>query len=391
MSINQLIATQYQRTRPDSPMQQMANIEQMKAQKEQNRLASEQGKYALAGMGRAQEMEGLKFAANIKNQIDQMQDPAQKDQAYRAALDMARRVGHNVDAWPQQYNQQADMMLGMARAQTAGGEDKSLDQKAFEYYLESVGGSFNADGTINTSSMSPQDAARAQAAAIKLGLAPRATGSSALTIAEQGKTNIVGQSQAAIDAMRAQASEQSKLGVREEVMPQIIEKETTAGLEAKDRFETEKRQRAAQQGLKYADRTYQNLKGMDLDKIYGKNEGALFDWLRSQEGVDAKAQIDQLMAMLVSAGKGELKGQGSVSDADQRVIERAKALLGNYSISPELAEQALDEAMEAIYNSAGKKWQSGKKDTEEKYYNVDGVLYRVIGGTPDDPLLEVVE
>lgn len=106
MSINQLIATQYQRNAPESPMRQLAGIEQLKTQQMQNQ-SLEQGKSE----------KGMKFAANIKMQLDQIQDPAEKNNTYTTALHLAKMNGHDISMWPQQYDEQAQGILDVAHSQ----------------------------------------------------------------------------------------------------------------------------------------------------------------------------------------------------------------------------------------------------------------------------------
>lgn len=389
MSINQLIATQYQRTRPDSPLQQLAAVDALKAQQAQNQAAGEQSKYALAGMGRAQEMEGLKFAANIKNQIDTIQDPVKKAEVYQTALDMARRVGHDVQAWPQQYDDRADMMLGMARAQTINTESGDpAEIKAFKYLLEALGGSLNPDGSLNTDGMTPQEAARARAAAVKLGLTAKATGSSALTIAEQGKTNLVGQSQAQIDAMRTAAAEGSKLDVRSEKMPGIIAAETTSKLEAEKEFNRRLAETQAKSDLSVVELGFNYLEGKNLDAIYGGGEWMVWDKIRSPEGKTMRLYIEQIAAGLEVAARTKVAGQGTISDDEAKQLAKTATLLREYSLDPKEAQKQLDLA-KTIYQDAAKKSEknppeelAAPKQTETQYF-IDpetGTTYKLIPG-----------
>ena len=106
MSISQLIATQYQRNAPQSPARQLAGIEQLKTQQMQNQ-SLEQGKSE----------KGMKFAANIKMQLDQIQDPAEKNNTYTTALHLAKMNGHDISMWPQQYDEQAQGILDVAHSQ----------------------------------------------------------------------------------------------------------------------------------------------------------------------------------------------------------------------------------------------------------------------------------
>jgi len=49
------------------------------------------------------------------------------------------------------------------------------------------------------------------------------------------------------------------------------------------------------------------------------------------------ARRDRIASMLDLAQRGKIKGQGSVSDSDAKVIEQAASVLKNPEISPDLA------------------------------------------------------
>lgn len=91
-----------------------------------------------------------------------------------------------------------------------------------------------------------------------------------------------------------------------------------------------------------------------LDKIYGKGEALYPDALRSQQGLDALAARDQLVSMLQLGARGELKGQGPITEGEQDILSRAATMLGNPSISPELAKTQVKRAVEILRTSAGK-------------------------------------
>ena len=101
---------------------------------------------------------------------------------------------------------------------------------------------------------------------------------------------------------------------------------------------------------------YETLKAGDLDRIYGFGEKIYPDWLRSEEGVTLQANRDRLIAMLQLAGRGQLKGQGTITDAEQATVANAATILSNPNISPDAAYKALDEAMGILYRNAGKEF-----------------------------------
>lgn len=91
-----------------------------------------------------------------------------------------------------------------------------------------------------------------------------------------------------------------------------------------------------------------------LDKIYGKGEAFYPDALRSQEGLDALAARDQLVSMLQLGARGELKGQGPITEGEQNILSRAATMLGNPSISPTLAKRQVERAVDILRSTAGK-------------------------------------
>lgn len=99
---------------------------------------------------------------------------------------------------------------------------------------------------------------------------------------------------------------------------------------------------------------YNKLKDADLSKIYGKGESVYPELLRSQEGIDLIADRDKIVSMLQLGSRGELKGQGNITDGETEMLSRAATILGNPNISPERAKEALDEAVGVLYRSAGR-------------------------------------
>ena len=99
---------------------------------------------------------------------------------------------------------------------------------------------------------------------------------------------------------------------------------------------------------------YQSLADADLSKIYGRGESFYPEFARSQEGIDLIAQKDQLLGMLKLGARGELKGQGPITEGEQKILGDAVTVLSNQNISPDLARSAIDRAMKALYRGAGK-------------------------------------
>jgi hypothetical protein len=109
-AINQLIATQSQRTSGPSPIELISNMERLKGQKLNNQIAS-------TGLEQNKRTEGLKFAANVSAQLQQAQDPAEKANIYASARQLAQMNGHDITPYPEQYTPEAEQLLNAAYMQ----------------------------------------------------------------------------------------------------------------------------------------------------------------------------------------------------------------------------------------------------------------------------------
>ncbi len=124
-AISQLIATQANRNRTTSPMQAMAQMQQLDAGKqrlaagEQNMQLGAQrmqmGQQAMQGdqaaMAKTKREEGLKFAANVAAQMRQASSPEEKAKIYQAGLEIAKMNQHDVSAFPQQFDENAERLM----------------------------------------------------------------------------------------------------------------------------------------------------------------------------------------------------------------------------------------------------------------------------------------
>lgn len=149
-----------------------------------------------------------------------------------------------------------------------------------------------------------------------------------------------------------QAEQDVMLATEPELQRKIQDAKTFAKLEAEKRMA----QSGQSNKLEDADRIYKSLGNSDLDVIYGRGEQYYPEILRSQKGIDMIAQRDQLVGMLNLAARGELKGQGSITDQEAATVIKAATTLANPNISPDLAREALDAAMDIIYRNAGKQF-----------------------------------
>lgn len=139
----------------------------------------------------------------------------------------------------------------------------------------------------------------------------------------------------------------------------------SAVTEAREIAKSEAAKIVSQQGqfnkLEQADSVYNTLKGADLSKIYGFAESMYPDFLRSPEGAGLVAQRDQLVGMLTLAARGELKGQGPITESEQGMLAKAATILSNENIPADLAKSELDSAMKILYQSAGQEFDPMQK------------------------------
>lgn len=219
-----------------------------------------------------------------------------------------------------------------------------------------------------TKDMAPADKEKARRVA--LGLDPRMMGSGAITTAvTPGLTAKVSGSEGAIEGSKRNAQNTSDLAIKPKIETAVdtakagVELATKPGIDAATTAATEKAkidainnqsQVVASGKLDDATALYNDLQSADLDKIYGQGESKYPDWARSQAGVDMIAKRNQLISMLKLGARGELKGQGSVSDSESAMVADAATLLNNPNISPALAKEALDRAMNVLRRNAGK-------------------------------------
>lgn len=367
MGIEQLIATQAQRTAGPSPIELLAGMQGLQGQKIQNEGAQIRNAAMSQSLDQNKRQRALEFAANIGMQLKQEQDPAKKQQIYGSALELARMNGYEMTPFPKQYDERAQSMLDVAYMQAYApqefeaklkGAGISLSQKEFNNHVNQLQSAIGPDGKIDPAKLSVAQ----RASAIELGLIPRATGSAAITAATtEGLTNQVANSEATIKGATAGATENAKLDARMEKEPELKRRNAEAAAEAK--AAVEKRVAELGQSKKIEDATaiYNELKGSDLGMIYGRGESLYPTLLRSQKGIDMMAQRDRLVGMLELAAAGEMKGQGQITESERKILKDSATVLNRADISPRMAEAALDDAMEILHRNAGQTFEGGAK------------------------------
>jgi hypothetical protein len=146
---------------------------------------------------------------------------------------------------------------------------------------------------------------------------------------------------------------EAEASVRAETEPRLQAEITRAREEAAAAVEKQISQQGQLGKLADAESVYNRMRDSDLDIIYGQGEKWYPEFLRSQKGIDLLADRDQLIGMLQLGSRGELKGQGPITDSEQKILSNAVTVLGSPNISPARAREALDEAMTILRRNAG--------------------------------------
>jgi len=110
-AITQLIATQAQRNAPTSPMQAVAGMQQLDANKQRMQMNDAAMQNDQQAMMQQKRQEGLKFAANVGAQMREAGTPQEKAEIYETSMQIAKMNGHDIQAFPQTYNQDADNIM----------------------------------------------------------------------------------------------------------------------------------------------------------------------------------------------------------------------------------------------------------------------------------------
>lgn len=165
-----------------------------------------------------------------------------------------------------------------------------------------------------TESLTPEQ--REEAGLIRLGLAPRATGSAALTIAEGGLTDIVGESEAAIAGRKAATTETARLAAQLKLEPKVRAQVTEAVAMAKEQADINIDQRSAQKALSVYETAMSGLSEALSDTATGPFAGYL-------PAITANQQIaDGAIAALAPVLKQMFRsaGEGNFTDSDQKIL-----------------------------------------------------------------------
>lgn len=96
--------------------------------------------------------------------------------------------------------------------------------------------------------------------------------------------------------------------------------------------------------------------------IYGNWQGASPTF--RQQSIDAESIRDQLLNVMTLAARGQIKGQGQITDSETLMLERAQSRLSNPQISDEDAAAEAEKVLDYL-ESLGAKRPSMQQDKEQ--------------------------
>ena len=86
--------------------------------------------------------------------------------------------------------------------------------------------------------------------------------------------------------------------------------------------------------------------------------------LATQAEIDLNARLNNVIAVAKMAARGQLKGQGTISDFEAKMLGESISALSDRNISPELARKELEKLItriEATLNTEDRSSNKGKK------------------------------
>lgn len=216
-----------------------------------------------------------------------------------------------------------------------------------------------------------------KSAGVALGITPRA-GLSAIEristdqnlgtqVAEQKGSEATAEAQAKSDVKiaEAQALEQETEGGRQAIESKRLNIDETKIANEQKRNEAIASKNARREEADSAvSQVTSLLAGDRFSSAFGKVVANTPELLRSQKSIDAIADIDQIKGLLTLESRQKLKGQGTISDGEQKILAASATVLNNPLISDELARKELRK-IRNVFESASDRNQL-KKETKEK-------------------------
>lgn len=329
-------------------------------QMEKGRIANATGNLSLESQ---QQLQYLRNAAPDAYQMSQLIDAGQPDRA-RALL--AKRIKMLQEQGRDSSDSEAIMQ--QMEAGNIDGVKSELGTVVNTAIRANVFGQNSQNAKLDyfrqmTQGLSADQAEKARL--IELGLEPRAMGSSAITIAEQGLTVPVANSEAVISGAKARSSENAKLTQQGALKPQIEADVTTAKGNAQNKVNAADEFNKKVRNADGADAVLDMAEPL-LEEATGSYVGAAVDMAGqvvgiSNKGAQAAAQLKALEGSLIM---NMPRMEGPQSDRDSNLYRQMAAQLGDATTPTETRKAAIKalRQMNARYkdNPTGSNQYSGQ-------------------------------
>lgn len=388
MSIANLIATQAQRSQGPSPLQQIGALEGIKGQAIRNDAMK-------SGLAQDKAQEGLKFAANVKTQLDQSQDPTEKQQIYQAARRMAEMNGHDTTAYPPQYDENADRLLSVAYEQVY----------APQKFQQSLKSSLGLSGDMTKSSktysngltiqstgtgvrvLSPdqrelngQEAAQAIRQAMDMEVKQQQDIYSARSGGTvEGKR---GADAAGLEGDIAESKERAKLVAQSELKPEV----EAAIAEAKAEVQRNSKIASEDRSNGRALNVYNSAMGNLVSALGGTSTGPIAGRFMA---LSADSQIAEgAVAVMAPVLKGMFRssGEGTFTDQDQKMLLNMVPTRKDHPEAVKAKVAAIDMIVQAkLGDQAGTTTNDAPSSSGGPAPGSEQDGYRFLGGDPADP------
>ena len=99
-------------------------------------------------------------------------------------------------------------------------------------------------------------------------------------------------------------------------------------------------------------------------RAFGKVVTATPELLRDQESIDAIADVNQIKGLIVLESRQKLKGQGTITDSEQKILAQSSTVLDNPLISDERARKELRK-IKRVFEDASDRNQL-KRETKDR-------------------------
>jgi len=107
------------------------------------------------------------------------------------------------------------------------------------------------------------------------------------------------------------------------------------------------------------------LNGDRFTSAYGKLVANTPDLLKSQESIDAIADVERVVGLLSLESRQKLKGQGTITDSEAKTLEKSATILANPLISDNAARKELSR-VRVVFSDAASRNQLKKETLVKK-------------------------